>query len=421
MRTWAKLRENTSIKSINDHLFQNRIVFGSGSMGQGISEVLDHLGITKVVSNRIVIGDQFVGSQEQVSIMIVSSTPIFALTKEGDMAASNVSNQQNIPRIVLGAGTFGLESTDCSSSFVRLQGAKAVQPLVDLFKSHGYVEVDTARVYTDSEAVLGQLDKSTLAGLKISTKVHPRITPLTKENVLKQFNESLTNLGVEHVDVLYLHMPDDSVPYEETLQAVDTLYKQGKFREFGLSNFSARQIEEIVAICKAKGYIAPTVYQGLHSPIARADYLAHHGVLKKYGIRYYAYGAMASGLLSGKHKFDEEPNADTRLHSSFSERLKQQYWHREVFAALDLLTKAADKEGISLAQATNRWMRHHSGLTKEDAVLVGVSSLRQLEQNIHDLEMGPLPPVLVDAFEDSWKAVEHIQIILVPSALDNKK
>lgn len=148
---------------------------------------------------------------------------------------------------------------------MRIHGAKAVQPLVDLFKSHGYVEVDTARIYTDSEAVLGQLDKSTLAGLKFSTKAHPLITPLSKENILKQLNESLTALGVEHADVFYLHKPDNSVPHEETLQAVEKLYKQGKFREFGLSNFSARQIEEIVAICKAKGYISPTVYQGLVS------------------------------------------------------------------------------------------------------------------------------------------------------------
>ncbi|KAG0017470.1 hypothetical protein BGZ82_000750 [Podila clonocystis] len=52
-------------------------------------------------------------------------------------------------------------------------------------------------------------------------------------------------------------------------------------------------------------------------------------------------------------------------------------------------------------------MRHHSGLTKEDAILVGASSLKQLEKNLHDLEMGPLPPVLVDAFEDAWKAIER--------------
>ncbi|KAG0326252.1 hypothetical protein BG000_001484 [Podila horticola] len=237
------------------------------------------------------------------------------------MVASNVSNQQNIPRLFLGnAGAFGLEHTDRFQSFVLLHGAKAVQLLVDLFKSHGYVEVDTARIHADSEAVLGLLEKSTLAGLKFSTKAHPLIMPFSKENVLKQFYESLTVLGVEHAD-------------------------------------------ETVAICKAKGYIAPTVYQVLYSPIARSDYLAHHDVLKKHGICYYAYGVMASGLLTGKHKFDKEANADTRLHSSawFSDHLKHRYWHREVFAVLDLLTKAADKEDIRLAQATNRWMRHRSG------------------------------------------------------------
>ncbi|KAF9392239.1 hypothetical protein CPB97_003202 [Podila verticillata] len=55
------------------------------------------------------------------------------------------------------------------------------------------------------------------------------------------------------------------------------------------------------------------------------------------------------------------------------------YWHPEVCAALDVLTKAADKKGIPLAQATNRWMRHCSSLTAKDGILVGVSSLRQPE------------------------------------------
>lgn len=102
------------------------------------------------------------------------------------------------------AGTFGLKHTDRFQSFVLLHGAKAVQPLVDLFKSHGYVEVDMARIHADSEAVLGLLEKSTLAGLKFSTKAHPLIMPFSKENVLKQFYESLTVLGVEHADVFYL-------------------------------------------------------------------------------------------------------------------------------------------------------------------------------------------------------------------------
>ncbi|KAF9150206.1 Aflatoxin B1 aldehyde reductase member 2, partial [Actinomortierella ambigua] len=123
------------------------------------------------------------------------------------------------------------------------------------------------------------------------------------------------------------------------------------------------------------------------------------------------------------HRFDQEPSAGTRFGSASrvnGGRLFKRYWHREVFAAVDLLTEAAAKEGISLTEATHRWLRHHSGLGEGDAVLVGVSSLKQLEQNLDDLEMGPLPADLVDAFEEAWKVVEHLQIISIPSALDKE-
>ncbi|KAF9585859.1 hypothetical protein BGW38_000415 [Lunasporangiospora selenospora] len=329
---------------------------------------------------------------------------------------------ESLPQLSLGAATFGLKSSNRAETFVRLQGKDEVQPLMDLFKSFGYKEVDTARIYTDSEAALGELDKSSLADLRISTKVHPFITPLTIENILQQFDESLAALGVENVDLLYLHHPDDKTPIEESLEGVDILYKQGKIRRFGLSNHSPSQVDEIVSICKSKGYIAPTMYQGLYSPIARTGYLEIRDLLKKHGIHYYAYGIMAAGLLTGKNKFDEEPKEDARLHSTsfLSGHLRERYWHREVFAALDLLAKAAEKEGIPFAQATNRWMRHHSGLTKEDGILVGASSFKQLEQNLLDLEMGPLSPTLVDAYENAWKSVEHRRIA-APGSSDKVK
>ncbi|KAF9153832.1 hypothetical protein DFQ26_000419 [Actinomortierella ambigua] len=160
-----------------------------------------------------------------------------------------------------------------------------------------------------------------------------------------------------------------------------------------------------------------------YSPIARSDYLAHQGVLKRHNIGYYAYGATASGLLTGKHRFDQEPSAGTCFSSASrvnGGRIFKRYWHHEVFAAVDLLKEATAKEDISLTEAMHRWLRHHSGLSEGDAVLVGVSSLKQLEQNLDDLEMGPLPADLVDAFEKAWKVVEHLQIISISSALDKE-
>ena len=67
----------------------------------------------------------------------------------------------------------------------------------------------------------------------------------------------------------YLHGPDRKTPYEETLRAVNELYKEGKFKRFGISNYMSWEVAEIVGICKANGYVAPTVYQGVYNAIHR--------------------------------------------------------------------------------------------------------------------------------------------------------
>ena len=88
--------------------------------------------------------------------------------------------------------------------------------------------------------------------------------------------------------MFYLHGPDRSTPYEVTLKAVNDLYKEGKFRRFGISNYMACvtplppfygahvdvtagrwEVAEIVQICKANGYVQPTVYQGIYNAIHR--------------------------------------------------------------------------------------------------------------------------------------------------------
>jgi len=57
-------------------------------------------------------------------------------------------------------------------------------------------------------------------------------------------------LGADTVDIFYLHAPDHSVPFEETLQAVNELHKEGKFVQLGLSNFAAWEVAEVWNICE---------------------------------------------------------------------------------------------------------------------------------------------------------------------------
>lgn len=145
------------------------------------------------------------------------------------MTNTTTTTPVNTPRIILGTMTFGLESTDATTTAVRVRGLDAVAPFLTTFHAHGHVEVDTARIYSngDTEIVLSQLPT---AHLKIATKVYAFAPGShSKENLSKQFKNSLKALNAEKIDVLYLHVPDYDTPYEETCKAIDDLYKEGLF------------------------------------------------------------------------------------------------------------------------------------------------------------------------------------------------
>jgi aflatoxin B1 aldehyde reductase len=66
------------------------------------------------------------------------------------------------------------------------------------------------------------------------------------------------------------------------------------------------------------------------------------------------------------------------------------------------LAEACDTEGIKMKEAALRWLMHHSALGQEDGVILGASSLMQMEENLKACEGGPLPQSIVDSFESMW-------------------
>ena len=88
---------------------------------------------------------------------------------------------------------------------------------------------------------------------------------------------------------------------------------------------------------------------------------------------------------------------------------RNRYWNDAYFDALDVVRPVAKKLGLTTAEAALRWLNHHSILKKEhgDAVIIGASSTKQLEANMEDLEKGPLPQEMVDAFDKGWLIVKR--------------
>ncbi|KAJ3183173.1 hypothetical protein HDU85_002199 [Gaertneriomyces sp. JEL0708] len=268
--------------------------------------------------------------------------------------------------------------------------------------------LDTARIYGGSEGVLGKLKASDK--FIIDTKV-PGGTPgtQTKDAVHAAQKESFSQLGVEKVNVYYLHAPDPQTPIEETLKAMNELYKAGKFAELGLSNYTAAQVQQIYDLQKQASSVLPTVYQGNYNPVSRHIEQTLFPVLRKLNIRFYAYSAIAGGFLA-KSVEDIQKGGEGRWDpkSALGKMYHTLYNRPALLEGLKIWSRISDDFKIPRAELAYRYIAYHSALKPElgDGIILGATKVEQLEQTIQGLENGPLPTEAVAAIEKVWDVVK---------------
>ncbi|KAK4495015.1 hypothetical protein PRZ48_013342 [Zasmidium cellare] len=282
---------------------------------------------------------------------------------------------------------------------------EAVQQAFDILEKGGCKVVDTARLYGDSEKILGEAG----AGKRftVDTKARGGFNPegSTKTNVLDDFKASKDFLGT-NVDVYYLHAPDAKTPLDETLSAVNEIYKSGFFKRFGLSNFKAEDVQKVYDHSKAKGYVLPTVYQGNYSAVARKQEELLFPTLRKLGIAFYAYSPLAGGFLT-KTRQQIEEGAGRFSESALGGMYRNMYSRPRLLDALSEWRSIAEDEGITNADLAYRWVKYNSPLKPEhgDAIIIGASSLQQLQQTLDSINGGALSAKAVSRIDEIWKKI----------------
>ena len=280
-----------------------------------------------------------------------------------------------------------------------------VKEFITTFLEAGYDELDTAYVYNEGncERMLGEVLPVLDKPFKIATKVNPRISgKLDGAAAYKQVNESLERMKLDSVDTVFLHFPDPATPVIDVLEAMADLHSQGKYKELGLSNFPAWMVADVWHICDKHGWIKPTVFEGVYNPLTRRAEAELNACLNNYGLRFYAYNPMCGGLLTGRYGNYMDKPVDGR----FTHRPNYQgrYWKKSFFDGFKIIQEACEKQRITTVEAAYRWLAYHSMLdgNRGDAILIGVSKLSHLKQNMEAVKSGPLPEDVVEAFESAW-------------------
>lgn len=302
---------------------------------------------------------------------------------------------QPLPRLVLGTMTFG--------DTVDLPTARA---MVDAALAAGITSIDTANGYAAgrSESMLGEILAGRRDAVTIATKagIYPGDAggaPLLSSRGLRSSLEaSLRRLGIDYLDIYYLHQPDRSVPIDETVSSLGELVKEGKVRTIGVSNFSAWQIGDVFAGCDASGTPRPILAQQLYNLVARRIEAEYAEFATTKGLATIVYNPLGGGLLTGRHSFASAPTEGRFGSSALSSMYKDRYWNASTFAVIDALGSIASDAGITLPELSLRWLLSKPVVT---SVLLGGSKPHQLEANVAAAQAGPLPDDVLAACDEA--------------------
>jgi len=226
-------------------------------------------------------------------------------------------------------------------------------------------------------------------------------------------NISLKALQLDKIDLYYLHAPDRTTPFEETLREVNALHKEGFFNRWGLSNFAAWEVAQVCGICEKNSWIKPTVYQGGYNALHRSVEPELIPCLRAHGISFYAYSPLGGGIMTGKHSQDGavEKGSHFDPETLIGKIFRARYFNEKNFAALGVIKPAAEKHGLKLPEVALQWLTHHSVLKREfgDAIIIGASTATQLEHNLLDLEKGSLPEEILAKLQEAYEIVKPVQ------------
>ena len=285
-------------------------------------------------------------------------------------------------------GDSGLQVSEiCLGTWTTFGGSldeDAAAALVDSAFEAGINFFDTANVYGQgrSEEVLGRA----LAGrprdtFVVATKVMGEMPNgdrgLSRDQVLKQIDDSLARLQLDHVDLYQCHSWDDDVPVEETLGALTEVVDAGKTRFVGVSNWSGDQIRGAVELARRDGFAKIVSSQPEYSLLRREPEEDVIPASRENGVSQIVYSPLAQGVLSGKYRPGGSLATDTRAATRRDGSIWD-YMTDDVLGRAQGLWPIADGLGTTPAKLALAWILCEPNVA---SAIVGASRPEQIRDN----------------------------------------
>jgi len=302
-------------------------------------------------------------------------------------------------------GTSGLQvSAICLGTMMfgdRTNEAEAGR-IVAAARESGIDFIDTADAYAagESERILGRLVKADRTRWVVATKVgNVRVAPpddanQSRRHIMRAIDGSLERLGMDHVDIYYLHLDDTRTPLEETIGAMGDLVRAGKIRYWGVSNYRGWRIAQAALLADALGVPRPIVCQPYYNAMNRMPEVEILPACAQFGLGVVPYSPLARGVLTGKYRPGEAPPAETRAGRN-DKRMMQTEFRPESLVLAQEIKAHAERRGMSAGQFALNWVLNCGAVS---SVLAGPRTLYQWREYLGALahKFTPQDEALVD-------------------------
>jgi aryl-alcohol dehydrogenase-like predicted oxidoreductase len=276
-----------------------------------------------------------------------------------------------VSRLALGTMTFTLGK---GNQAIAKTGQADADIMVGRAIDSGINFFDTADLYAngESEIMLGKALGNRRDEVVVATKAGWRAgAPLNRSGLSAahlhwSIDQSLTRLGMTHVDVYIAHRHDANTPLEETLIALDAIVRSGKARYLGVSNWPAWKVAAAIELQRANGWAPFTHVQMMYSLLGRGIESEILPMLANYGLGLTVWSPLAGGFLSGKYTRENLSDDANRL-SGFD---MIPFDKEQGFALVEQMRTIGAAHNASVAQVAIAWAL---AKTQVSSVIIGAS------------------------------------------------
>lgn len=290
-----------------------------------------------------------------------------------------------VSRLCLGTMTFGLQTEEAASHAILDKAADAGVNFIDT--ADVYPLGGTEQLAGRTEEIVGKWLKGKRERFILATKAVGKVGPspwdqgASRKHLLDAIDVSLRRLGTDYVDLYQLHADDAQTPLDETLEALDTIVRQGKARYIGVSNFLAYRLARALGRADVLRVARFVSVQPRYNLLFRQIERELLPLAQEEQLAVIPYNPLAGGLLTGKHRHDVTPTEGrfTATVGKAGEMYTQRYWHEREFHTIEKLKEIAAQTGKPLTQTALAWVLANPTVT---SAIIGASRAEQLTDTL---------------------------------------